>query len=48
VLDHVGHPVAGIAVTYPATELTEDLRQVVAEQVIRTAADLTRRVGGRA
>jgi DNA-binding IclR family transcriptional regulator len=46
VLDHVGHPVAGIAVTYPAAEVTEDQRQAIAEQVIRTAADLTRRIGG--
>jgi DNA-binding IclR family transcriptional regulator len=48
VLDHVGHPVAGIAVTYPAAEVTEDQRQFIIEQVIRTATDLTRRVGGRA
>ena len=48
VLDHVGHPVAGIAVTYPATEVTEDQRQLIVEQVIRTATDLTRRVRGRA
>ena len=26
VLDHSGHPVAGIAVTYPAAEVTEDQR----------------------
>jgi len=46
VLDHVGHPVAGIAVTYPAAEVTEDQRQAIVEQVIRTATDLTRRIGG--
>ena len=46
VLDHSGHPVAGIAVTYPAAEVTEDQRRYIVEQVIRTAADLTRRVGG--
>jgi len=46
VLDHSGHPVAGIAVTYPAAEVTEDQRRFLVEQVIRTAADLTRRVGG--
>jgi DNA-binding IclR family transcriptional regulator len=46
VLDHSGHPVAGIAVTYPAAEVTEDQRRFIVEQVIRTAADLTRRVGG--
>ena len=46
VLDHSGHPVAGIAVTYPAAEVTEDQRRFIVEQVIRTAADLTRRIGG--
>ncbi len=47
VLDPVGHPVAGIAVTYPAAEVTEDQRRAIIEQVIRTAADLTRRLGGK-
>ena len=47
VLDHVGHPVAGIAVTYPVSEMTVDRRQTTVEHVIRTARDLTRRVGGR-
>ena len=48
VLDHVGHPVAGVAVTYPVAEVTADQRRAMVEQVIRTATDLTRRVGGRA
>ena len=48
VLDHSGHPVAGIAVTYPAAEVTADQRRAIVEQVIRAAADLTRRVRGRA
>jgi len=48
VLDHTGHPVAGIAVTYPAAEVTDDHRRAIVDQVIRTATDLTRRVGGRA
>lgn len=48
VLDHVGHPVAGIAVTYPAAEVTDDQRRELVEQVIRAATELTRRVGGRA
>jgi DNA-binding IclR family transcriptional regulator len=48
VLDHSGHPVAGIAVTYPAAEVAEDQRQAIVEQVIRAATDLTRRVRGRA
>ena len=46
VLDHVGHPVAGIAVTYPAGEVAEEQRRLLVEEVIRTAADLTRRIGG--
>jgi DNA-binding IclR family transcriptional regulator len=46
VLDHVGHPVAGIAVTYPTAEVAEAQRQTIVEQVIRTARDLTRRIGG--
>jgi len=46
VLDHVGHPVAGIAVTYPVAEVTQDQRRALVEQVIRTATDLTRRIGG--
>jgi DNA-binding IclR family transcriptional regulator len=48
VLNHVGYPVAGVAVTYPAAEVTEDRRRALVAQVIRTATDLTRRVGGRA
>ena len=48
VLDHVGHPVAGIAVTYPAAEVAEDQRRFIVAQVIKTATDLTHRVRGRA
>jgi DNA-binding IclR family transcriptional regulator len=46
VLDHVGHPVAGIAVTYPAVEVGADQRQAIVDHVIRTARELTRRIGG--
>ena len=46
VLDHVGHPVAGIAVTYPAGEVTPDQRRLLVEEVVQTSADLTRRIGG--
>ena len=46
VLDHTGHPVAGIAVTYPAAEVSENQRDAIAEHVVRTARDLTRRIGG--
>jgi DNA-binding IclR family transcriptional regulator len=45
--DHTGHPVAGIAVTYPATEVTAEERQAIIDQVIGAATDLTRRVRGR-
>ena len=46
VLDHVGHPVAGIAVTYPAVEVGAYQRQAIVDHVIRTARELTRRIGG--
>ena len=46
VLGPSGHPVAGIAVTYPASEVSADQRQAIVDQVIRTAMDLTRRVRG--
>jgi DNA-binding IclR family transcriptional regulator len=46
VLDHSGHPVAGIAVTYPAAEVTAGQRRALVEEVIHTATDLTRRIGG--
>jgi DNA-binding IclR family transcriptional regulator len=41
VLDHNGHPVAGLAVTFPEGE-----EGGVAEEVRRAAALLTRRLGG--
>jgi DNA-binding IclR family transcriptional regulator len=46
VLDHVGHPVAGIAVTYPAVEVDVDQRQLLVDHVVGTARELTRRIGG--
>jgi DNA-binding IclR family transcriptional regulator len=45
VLDHNGHPVAGLAVTWP-TEVGIDLPAAIAATQ-RTAAALTRRLGGR-
>ncbi|MGN6131452.1 MAG: IclR family transcriptional regulator [Nocardioidaceae bacterium] len=45
VLDHNGHPVAGVAVTWP-TEVGIDLPAAIAATQ-RTAATLTRRLGGR-
>ncbi len=44
VLDHNGHPVAGVAVTYPVEESPSLDR--IALQVRRTAQALTRRLGG--
>ncbi len=46
VLDHNGHPVAAVAVTYPATETAAELPRTV-EGTRRTAATLTTRLGGR-
>jgi DNA-binding IclR family transcriptional regulator len=48
VLDHAGHPVAGVAVTFPAAGLPPAARERVAAQVTRTAATISRRIGGRA
>ncbi len=44
VLDHNGHPVAGVAVTYPVEEAPSVDR--IAHHVRRTAQALTRRLGG--
>jgi DNA-binding IclR family transcriptional regulator len=46
VLDHAGHPVAGVAVTFTAegTDLVQRAR--AAEQAGRTARELSRRLGG--
>ncbi len=46
VLDHNGHPVAGLAVTYPVDEIPDVAR--LAGHVHRTAGVLTRRLGGQA
>lgn len=47
VLDHSGHPVAGVAVTFPATEVDDQQRRALATRASRTAAELSRRMGGR-
>lgn len=44
VLDHNGHPVASVAITYPAGEAASE---PLAEAVTRTAAVVTRRLLGR-
>lgn len=46
-LDHNGHPVAGVAVTYPMDEVDPRQRDRVVEQVRETASNLSRRLGRR-
>ncbi|MFF4763639.1 IclR family transcriptional regulator [Streptomyces sp. NPDC001292] len=46
VLDHSAHPIAGVAVTFPAAEVDPERRQQFAAEVARTARELSRRVGG--
>jgi DNA-binding IclR family transcriptional regulator len=47
VLDHTGHPVAGVAVTYPTDGVDEaELARIVAA-VSRVAGALSRRLGAR-
>jgi len=46
VLDHSGHPVAGVAVTFPGAGLPAAARERVAGLVARTAATVSRRIGG--
>ena len=47
VLDHGGHPVAGVALTFPADEVGQVARRTLATRVTRTAAELSRRISGR-
>lgn len=47
VLDHGGHPVAGIAVTFPASDVGPGERSSIATHVSRTARELSRRISGR-
>jgi DNA-binding IclR family transcriptional regulator len=46
VLDHSGHPIAAVAATFPTAEAGPDERERVGTLVARTAATLTRRIGG--
>jgi DNA-binding IclR family transcriptional regulator len=48
VLDPSGHPVAGVAVTYPSAEVTDSEQTRLSGEVIGTATELTRRLRGRA
>ena len=47
VLDHAGHPAAGLALTFPADEVLPEQRASLARQVRAAAGELTRRIGGR-
>ena len=47
VLDHAGHPAAGLAVTFPAEEVAPPDRAALARLVRASADELTRRIGGR-
>jgi DNA-binding IclR family transcriptional regulator len=46
VLDHHAHPIAGVSVTFPGDAADESERDRIADQVARTARELTHRVGG--
>ncbi|MDT4922702.1 MAG: hypothetical protein QOG01_415 [Pseudonocardiales bacterium] len=46
ILDHSGHPVAGVAVTFPAATTPAPRRERIAAVVGRIADTLTRRIGG--
>jgi DNA-binding IclR family transcriptional regulator len=46
ILDHSGHPVAGVAVTFPAAAMPTGRRAHLAALVTRTADTVTRRIGG--
>ncbi|PWJ54317.1 transcriptional regulator, IclR family [Quadrisphaera granulorum] len=48
VLDHLDHPVAAVAVTFASDALDEVQLTALAERVRRTAAEVGRRLGGRA
>jgi DNA-binding IclR family transcriptional regulator len=46
VLDHTRHPVASVAVTIPRPDLGPDLRELVVEEVGRTARAIAARISG--
>jgi DNA-binding IclR family transcriptional regulator len=45
VVDHTGHPVAAVAVTFPSGDVTDAQRPRLAAQIERTARELSFRVG---
>ena len=48
VLDHVGHPVAAVALTFPAAEVGTADREALAHEVREAAGQVARRLYGRA
>ena len=46
VLDHAGHPEAGVAVTFPGAEADERNITQFAQLVIAAATEISRRIGG--
>lgn len=44
--DHTGHPVAGVAVTFPAIDVSAAQRESLTGAVALAATELTRRIGG--
>ncbi len=46
VLDHARHPVASVAVTFADSDVSESRRSYLASHVVRTAAVISRRIGG--
>lgn len=47
VLDHVGHPVAAVALTFPAAEVDVSARGTLAGEVVASAAQVAQRLYGR-
>lgn len=47
VFDHTGHPVAGVAVTFPSEQVEDSERARLVQAVTRTSLALTARLGGR-
>jgi DNA-binding IclR family transcriptional regulator len=47
VLDHNGHPLGAVALTFPAAEVADGERAVLAGEVVRAAADVAGHVHGR-
>ena len=46
VVDHNGHPLASVAITYPDTEVSAQRRAQLAARVVETARTLSRRISG--